>query len=185
MVIYKALIKHSFSKFRLEILEYCAAEKCLEREQYYLDLLKPEYNILKVAGSPFGYKHSPEAIAKMKNRILTEEQKAKRLEQLQRLNSSPEHEEQLNRLHLSMKGRARPEGSGKPSVSIEVFDTLTDKITIYPSISEAARAIGVTRDGINKAFKRTGDDCEAAATIWIQKKRYRITILPPAGGNVQ
>jgi len=93
MVIYKALLKHRGrppgciasrrappSNFRLEIPEYCAAEKCLEREQYYLDHLKPEYNVLKVAGSPFGFKHSPETIAKMKNRILTEEQKAKRLE---------------------------------------------------------------------------------------------------------
>jgi hypothetical protein len=26
----------------------------LVREQYYLDLLKPEYNILSVAGSPKG-----------------------------------------------------------------------------------------------------------------------------------
>lgn len=41
-----------------------------------------------------------------------------------------------------MKGRERPEGSGIPSVSIKVFDTLTDKITVYSSISEAARAIG-------------------------------------------
>ena len=30
----------------------------IEREQYYLDLLCPEYNILKIAGSSAGHKHS-------------------------------------------------------------------------------------------------------------------------------
>jgi group I intron endonuclease len=155
--IYPGLLKYGYSNFSLEILEYCDKSETISREQYYLDLLNPDYNILKIAGSSLGYKHSPETKAKMKDRIWSEEHKAehlerlkrlhvnpehraKRLEQLNHLNSSPEHEEQLNRLHLSMKGRARPEG--KPSVSIEVFDTLTDKITIYPSISEAARAIG-------------------------------------------
>ncbi len=31
----------------------------LSREQYYIDLLKPEYNILQKAGSSLGYKHTP------------------------------------------------------------------------------------------------------------------------------
>ena len=34
-------------------------------EQYFLDLLKPEYNILLTAGSPLGYKHNDETKAKM------------------------------------------------------------------------------------------------------------------------
>jgi hypothetical protein len=45
----------------LEIIEYCGASppsNAIAREQYYLDLLKPEYNILKVAGNSKGYKHS-------------------------------------------------------------------------------------------------------------------------------
>jgi group I intron endonuclease len=65
MVISKALLKHGYSSFSLEILEYCEPKKCIEREQYYLDLLKPEYNILLNAGSLLGFKHSDEAIAKM------------------------------------------------------------------------------------------------------------------------
>ena len=40
--------------FRLEILEYNEKAKILEREQYYLDRLKPTYNICKVAGSSLG-----------------------------------------------------------------------------------------------------------------------------------
>jgi len=30
----------------------------IEREQYYIDLLNPEYNILKIAGSRLGVKHT-------------------------------------------------------------------------------------------------------------------------------
>lgn len=64
-IIYKALLKHSYSKFSLDILEYCEPNLLIKREQYYIDSLKPEYNILKVAGSRLGSKHSKEAKAKM------------------------------------------------------------------------------------------------------------------------
>ena len=51
-LIYKSLLKYGHSNFTLEILEFCKNNKIyiLEREQYYLDNLKPEYNLLKVAG---------------------------------------------------------------------------------------------------------------------------------------
>jgi hypothetical protein len=57
-MIYKSLCKNGYSKFKLEILEYCELDNLIEREQYYLDTLKPEYNILKTAGSLTGFKHS-------------------------------------------------------------------------------------------------------------------------------
>ena len=63
--ILRALLKYGYSNFRLEILEYCDSDKCLEREQYYLDSINPEYNILKKAGSSLGYKHTEETILKM------------------------------------------------------------------------------------------------------------------------
>ena len=60
-----ALLKHGHRNFTLEILEYCPKAKLLEREQFYLDLLVPEYNILKIAGSNFGYKHSEASLKLM------------------------------------------------------------------------------------------------------------------------
>jgi group I intron endonuclease len=65
MVICRALLKHGYSNFNLEILEYCDSKNLIVREQYYIDLLKPEYNILKKAGSLLGFKHREETIAKM------------------------------------------------------------------------------------------------------------------------
>jgi group I intron endonuclease len=55
-----ALLFHGYSAFRLEILEYCEFSSCTEREQYYINLLLPEYNILKTAGSRLGSTHSQE-----------------------------------------------------------------------------------------------------------------------------
>ena len=49
--IYSALLKYGYSNFSLEILEYCDSSNLIEREQFYMDLLRPEYNILKTAGS--------------------------------------------------------------------------------------------------------------------------------------
>lgn len=43
--------KHSEKNFIFEILEICDKEFCIEREQYYIDTLKPEYNLAKVAGA--------------------------------------------------------------------------------------------------------------------------------------
>jgi len=70
-----ALVSHGYSAFSLTILEYIdnisnfsqdeARILILEREQHYLDSLEPEYNILKIAGSSLGYKHSEESLIKM------------------------------------------------------------------------------------------------------------------------
>jgi group I intron endonuclease len=60
-----ALVKYGYNNFSLFILEYCDKDEVITREQYYLDLLNPSYNILKYAYSSDGYKHTLEAIQKM------------------------------------------------------------------------------------------------------------------------
>ena len=247
-----------YYNFSFEILEFCDRDKAVSREQYYMDLLKPEYNILKTAGSLLGFKHlksskiwehlkrinaNPKFRAKLLDRLkrlhrdpefrakrlealkrvnrdpkfrakLSErlqrlhaspefrakhlerwkhlngnpDFKAKRLEGLNRfhaspefkakhsehlkvLNSSPEHKEHLKRLHLSLKGRARPEGAGSPSIPIEVLDTETNETTVYPSLSEAALAVGVSSSAINQAFKRKPGE----SSVFVKRKRYQVT----------
>ena len=64
MIIYKAILKYGYANFNLEILEYCEKSILLKREQHYIDILRPEYNILSKAGSTLNYKHSTEAILK-------------------------------------------------------------------------------------------------------------------------
>lgn len=71
--IYSALLKYGYSNFSLDILEYCEPNLLLKKEQYYIDALNPEYNILKIAGSRLGSKQSKETkqlIGKvLKNRL--------------------------------------------------------------------------------------------------------------------
>lgn len=67
-LIRRAIIKHGHSKFIVAILEYCPIEKLDEREQVWLDKLKPEYNILKKSNSSRGYKHTLTSLAKMKGK---------------------------------------------------------------------------------------------------------------------
>lgn len=44
--------KHGVDNFTFEIIELCEEDKLLEREQFYLDTLKPAYNTEKIAGKP-------------------------------------------------------------------------------------------------------------------------------------
>lgn len=64
-IICYALVKYGYDNFSFSILEYCSKTELISREQYYLDLLNPPYNILKYAYSSEGYKHTLEAIQKM------------------------------------------------------------------------------------------------------------------------
>ena len=124
-MINSAFLKYGYSNFTLE---YCESSEAVLREQYYLDLLKPEYNILSTAGSWLGSKHSEGAKAKM-----SEAKKG-------------------NQNATGGKGRKRVEGAGNPSVTVEVFDQETGMKTIYPSMSEVAKALGVPSGSIRMYF---------------------------------
>jgi hypothetical protein len=51
-------------------------------------------------------------------------------------------------------GRKRPDGAGRPSVQIEVLDLFTGIKTVYPSISEAAKALDVRYSTISNYILR-------------------------------
>ena len=50
--------------FEFRIIEHCAKKSLLKREQFYIDTLKPEYNMSPIAGSSLGRKTSAETRAK-------------------------------------------------------------------------------------------------------------------------
>lgn len=76
-----SLLKNGYSNFKLEILEYCERKDLINREQYYFEKLKPEYNILKTAYSSLGTNHTEETKNKMSQlalgREFSEETRAK------------------------------------------------------------------------------------------------------------
>lgn len=60
-LINSAILKYKILNFSLDIIEYCEPNVILKKEQYYINLLNPEYNICKVAGLTLGRKLSKEA----------------------------------------------------------------------------------------------------------------------------
>lgn len=127
----RALLKYGFSNFSLEILEYCDGSEAIAREQYYLDLLKPEYNIVKTAGSTLGYKHTPESLIKMREFVLSDEVREKKV------------------LAAVKAGAAN-----RKSVLVE--NILTKEVTEYVSMTEAGVALGVHRNNIVYAVAKNG-----------------------------
>lgn len=95
--------------------------------------------------------HSDETKAKLRGRKRTDETKAK--------------------MSIALTGRKRPEGAGRPSVSIEIFELETQKKTIYPSISAAARYLGVPDRSIRMYFDRkTSESCRPFKGKYILRK---------------
>jgi hypothetical protein len=107
-------------------LEFCDKKETLIREQYYIDLLKPEYNILKKAGSPLGFRHSEETKAKLRGPK----------------NFSPEHllkiKEHINKLN------------SQHTVGVVVFDTENSTSVEYASIRLTCRELNCAHVTIKK-----------------------------------
>ena len=62
IILQRAFDKYTQKSFTISLIETCNKEDLIQREQYYIDLLKPKYNICPIAGSTL-------------NRVLTEEHK--------------------------------------------------------------------------------------------------------------
>jgi hypothetical protein len=139
MPICRALLKYGYSGFSLEILEYCEPENVIKREQHYIDLLNPEYNILKIAGSMLGFRQSEESRAKMSAA-------AKKIDHPGRFKTGENN---------PMFGKARSAGAGKPSQAIEVTDISKGNTkTTFGSIHEAAAALNLSIQAISQYFIR-------------------------------
>lgn len=156
--IHNALLKYGFQNFNLEILEYCEEGiNPVIREQYYFELLNPEYNILEKAGSSLGFKHSDETIEFFKNdrkiseetrnnlslaatgRIFTEEDKIKMSEIRKGIKLSDETRAKLSATAVTLRG-----------VSVIVKNINTNEELEFTSITEASKYIDVSRTAIRK-----------------------------------
>jgi hypothetical protein len=129
MLICRALLKYGYSNFSLEILKYCSRAKCIKWEQFFFDLLKPEYNILKIAGSSLGRNHSEKSRGKISASLLG--------------------------IKKSEETRAKMAASQMDNSQIvEVTDLELNSKTSYPSFRAAARALNCDESSIRRYFKR-------------------------------
>ena len=159
MAIYKAILKYGYFNFKLEILEYCTIDNLLEREQYYIDIIKPEYNILKVAGSSLHYKHTKETLLNFNNRKFSAKTKAKLAKSATGRVTSEETKKKLSLSHtgkkisLYKKKKLSAITTNRVGISIIVRKISNNSLNNYPSITEGAKALGVSRATIRKAIK--------------------------------
>lgn len=65
LLISKAIVKYGLINFAVLILEVTDKDDTLKVEQMLMDMYQPEYNILKKAGRPVGYKHTEVSREKM------------------------------------------------------------------------------------------------------------------------
>lgn len=152
-------MKYGYSNFKLDILEYCDPKELLIREQYYLDLYSPDYNILKTAGSSLGFKHSEETLLKFKLRELSKEH----LEFLRKSGTA-------NLIEFNKNRRLK----------VAVHDFLQDITTTYDSIDEASKAIKVD----TKTFWAKEKSEQKSNEIIPYQGRYVMTILRDGITNV-
>lgn len=90
--------KYGVSDFCYDILEFCEKQELVEREQFYIDSMKPKINICKFAQSTLGYRHGE----KMKARF---SETRKGIQTKSMLGKS--HSESTKRV-LSEKAKKRP-----------------------------------------------------------------------------
>lgn len=154
-IIYSALLKHGFSNFTLEILEFCDKKILIEREQYYIDLLKPKYNIMKAANSRLGSKHSLETrilIGLKQKGILhnnygktlspeTRKRISESLKSVIRVKNKPNILTNETRLKMSLKCGG---------VNVKVWDRSNKLVFVFPTITSAAKHFNVSNKTISR-----------------------------------
>lgn len=168
VLIVRAILKYGMGNFALLILDFTEKENTLTREQYWINELKPEYNILSQANNSLGYKHTPESIELIRQkepplgRIHSEEVRKAMSESRKGENNSffgKNHsaETKAKFKEIALNRTKLP----RPGFSVEVLDLKTNQTVIYESIRDAAKALDThlstlhrrEKNGINKPFR--------------------------------
>jgi group I intron endonuclease len=178
----RAIILHTHSAFSLAILEHIdisnlskedARKLILSREQYYIDTLNPEYNILSTAGSTLGFIHTVESKILIsearKGKLSSAETKAK----LREINSGEKNPnfgkahtaETKTKLSLANYGKTlsdetKAKMATAKGIPIFVYDSNGSLINNFSSAKEAGKYFNVDSKTIfnycsnDKLFKK-------------------------------
>lgn len=129
----RAWDKYSEKNFTFELLEEVSLADLVQREQFYIDLLNPTYNLSRTAGNSLGIKRTPEARERMRLAHL-----GKKLGKFS--------QERCRNMSLAKTRSMKPiQGIHKDSGLVIEFESLS-----------AAHRAGFPRNGIQQAIKREG-----------------------------
>lgn len=178
-IIYRALLKYDYFNFTLEILEYCESADTIKREQYYLDLYKPEYNICLIAGSSLGRITSDETRLKLRNawlirlhknnlsdvslREYTLDTLTEKLEtytsNIAKLFKRFEQIKAAAKSNVTMETRFKILASTKTSQAVIVTDLISGVSTTYLSARRAADALGISNSTVMNKLNNKNTGC--------------------------
>lgn len=150
-IIANAISKYGLEAFEFAILEFTEKDDVLSREQFFIDSLKPEYNILKIAGCTLGFKPTVETREKLSKAA-------------------------LGRIHsletIAKIAESQKNNQNNPGLPLSIKDLETNTKTEYVNMTHAARELGFSRSTISMGLKKNN------TTTFIVKGRYEITIKP-------
>lgn len=134
MLICLALLKYNIENFSLDIIEYCSKDDVIKREQHYLNIYKPKYNILKTAGSSLGYRHTLDSLSKLRSRVVSE----------------ATLEKMTNRVQTE---QTKVKISNAIGIGVKVIDVDKEVVTVYSSKKEAAAFLGTSDSTVGRYIK--------------------------------
>lgn len=148
------------------IIEFCPKEKLIEREQYWIDKLQPEFNILANAYSALGFTKSKEVIQQSientKLFYLTpkgKECKRKRIESWKKWNSSPEGIKYRNQQSKKLTGTKiefnSPEATEKCKQALRKFYKSKEGIKYRKQLGIKRKAYAKTEKGLAQAKRHS------------------------------
>lgn len=141
----KSYNKYGKENFKFEILANCPKEYLIKLEQWFLDNMKPEYNICKTAGSNLGIKfskqHKLRIGLKNKNKIRSKELKSKWSE-IKKQNPNI-------KLYKLIVEKAKEVNS----IKVLKYDNQMNFIKEYSSMTEAAKNVNGDPSAISKVCK--------------------------------
>lgn len=182
--------KYEEINFVFELLEICDKQFLIEREQYYLDLYKPYlrdkgYNILEIAHSSIGFKHTEET-----KKYISEIQKGKKVseEVKQRLLSysknrvvSNETRKKLSLANIGKKHTNTTKQKLREARSKQILPPLSEEVRLKLSVANGTSVCQYTLDdvlikcfdSISKASKETGICYTTIKNSIVNKEKIR------------
>lgn len=176
----RAWNKYGESNFSFEVILFCSRGNSLFFEQRALDIYKPEYNILKIAGSTLGYKHSESSKLSRssvhKGKIVSEETRIKIKE-----SKIGKHHSEETKKRISDKTR----GTLNPNYGKIMSEEQKTKISIsnlgkippnkgIPMTDEQKIKISITKKG-NSPAPNKGVPCSEETKIKIREAKKNIS----------
>jgi group I intron endonuclease len=146
----KALVKYGYNNFIIIILEYTTVDIVILTEQKYIDIYKPQYNVLKIARSSAGYKLSEKTKYKIRLAKLGTTLSAETRDKISKSRTGIGKgvkilDETKNKLSIKIQGK-----NNNPFKLIEVLDINTGVTTTYKGFARVQTRIKVSHQTIKK-----------------------------------